>query len=75
MPAATPRLVADTPAPDQGETAENPIPAPKARSRRANAAIATPPAATAAHDMADIEASPEMGSDTALREISTATSP
>src|SRR5580700_8932713 len=79
MPAATPSVEADTPDPIQGDTAENPIPAPKARSTSANAAITTPPAATAPQETPDNEASASIDSATAPCippcEICTATSP
>jgi hypothetical protein len=44
---------ADTPAFDQGETAENPIPLPNASSTKVSAAVATPPAIIAAQEVAD----------------------
>jgi hypothetical protein len=43
-------VVAETPAPDQGETAERPRPAPKARRISESAAAVTAPAAMAGHD-------------------------
>jgi hypothetical protein len=54
MPAPTLNVVIETPESDQGETAEKPIPAPKAKSIRVRAAAATAPAATAAHETADM---------------------
>src|SRR6266852_5209380 len=54
MPAPTLNVVIETPESDQGETAENPIPAPKAKSSKVKAAVATAPAATAAQETADI---------------------
>src|ERR1700691_2514497 len=52
MPVATLKVEADTPLSLHGETAEKPMPAPNATSKRVNAAAATAPAATAAHDTA-----------------------
>jgi hypothetical protein len=53
MPVPTLKVVADTPEFDQGETADSPMPAPKATKARVKAAAATAPAATAAHETAD----------------------
>src|ERR1700688_1651382 len=53
MPVATLKVEAETPLSLHGETAEKPMPAPNAISRRVNAAAATAPAATAGHDTAD----------------------
>src|SRR5436190_9000040 len=53
MPAARLKVSLEMPAFDQGEMAENPIPAPKASSNSVNAAVVTPPAAMAAQDTAD----------------------
>src|ERR1700733_14675522 len=52
MPVATLKVEAETPLSLHGETAEKPMPAPNAISRRVNAAAATAPAATAAPDTA-----------------------
>jgi hypothetical protein len=46
-------VLADTPAFDQGETAENPIPLPNASNTKVSAAAATPPAIIAAQEVAD----------------------
>jgi hypothetical protein len=46
-------VLADTPAFDQGETAENPIPLPNASNTKVSAAAATPPAMIAAQEVAD----------------------
>src|SRR5262245_12205827 len=53
MPAARLKVSLEIPAFDQGEIAENPIPAQKANSNSVRAAVATPPAAMAAQDTAD----------------------
>jgi hypothetical protein len=52
-------VVAETPEPAQGETAEKPMPAPNASNMRVKAAAATAPAAMAAQDTADVSASSE----------------
>src|ERR1700733_12330778 len=52
MPVATLKVEAETPLSLHGETAEKPMPAPNAISRRVNAAAAPAPAGTAAHDTA-----------------------
>jgi hypothetical protein len=51
-PAPMLNVVAEIPEFDQGETADNPIPAPNARSTSVKAAEATPPATIAAHETA-----------------------
>jgi hypothetical protein len=43
-------VVADTPAPDHGETTDNPSPTPNASNTRVNAQETMAPAATAAQD-------------------------
>src|SRR5271163_4859428 len=50
MIAPRPTAVADTPALDHGETDDNPIPEPSARSNNESAAATKPPAMMAAHD-------------------------
>jgi hypothetical protein len=50
MTAPQPIADADAPASAHGETAEKPIPAPKARSASDNAAATNAPAITAPHD-------------------------
>jgi hypothetical protein len=75
MPAATPSVVADTPEPDQGETAEKPIPAPNARSISDKAAITTAPAATAPQEMPASEDSAEMLSGMVVGDMGKAASP
>jgi len=52
-------VVAETPESAQGETAEKPMPAPKASSTRVKAAAATAPAATAAQEIPDVSPSSE----------------
>jgi len=49
MIAPRPTAVADTPALDHGETDDNPIPEPSARSNNESAAATKPPAMMAAH--------------------------
>src|SRR5947199_7607898 len=46
-------VVADTPELGQGDTVENPMPAPNARSTNVKAAAVTPPAMTAAQETAE----------------------
>src|SRR5947207_3177136 len=53
MPAAILKVPLEIPELDQGEIAENPMPAPNANSSSVKAAVAMPPAAMAAQDTAD----------------------
>src|SRR5437588_11019410 len=53
MPLTILKVVADTPELGQGDTAENPMPAPKATNTRVSAAAVTPPAITAAQETAE----------------------
>src|SRR5580700_2727506 len=50
------KVVAETPEPAHGETAENPMPAPNPINSRVSAALAKPPAATAPHAIDDSDA-------------------
>src|ERR1700733_14164498 len=52
MPVATLKVEPEPPLSLHGETAEKPMPAPNATSKRVSAAAATAPAATAGHDTA-----------------------
>lgn len=75
MPAATLSVVAETPEPDQGETAEKPIPAPNASSMSDKAAITTAPAATAPQETPVSDFSAETLSLKVVCDMGTATSP
>src|SRR3982074_23307 len=50
MPVPVLNVEAETPESDQGDTADKPIPAPKATSKSVSATAAAAPADTAAHD-------------------------
>src|SRR5579864_1541974 len=54
MPVPSLKVEAETPESDQGDTADRPIPAPKATSSRVSAAVATAPAATAPQDTPEL---------------------